>query len=228
MARVTLGGVISSLNGSIGGTTYQAGRSGIVAKNKGYRTQKSSYQSDKAKVALSKISQAWCNLSQSDRDLWNNYAVFKPVSQKNNVGRFLNGQQIFNLYNSAYLLQFDTLVSTPVYDVTPCDFRNVSVVNDGANLNVRLSTSMDEATEFLMFKISAQCKSSQGRAVGGVKSIYCEFGGSYEWDITSDYIAFYGAIPAVGAHVEIEIQFFRADCPNWTNKARVVTTVEVY
>jgi len=228
MARVTLGGSIASLNGSIGGTTFQNGISGSIAKNKGVKTKSSSTQSAKAKVALSMINQAWSNMSGSDRQLWDDYAIFKPVPQKNNNSRFLDGHQLFTFYNSAYRLQFDTIQNTPAFLTTPPDFRSPSIVNDGSNLYVRLSSSMDEGTEFLMFRISAPCKASQSRSVGGTKFIWLKFEGSYVYDITKDYTSLYGIIPPVGSYVEVEFQYFRSDCPNWTNRVKLVTTVEVY
>lgn len=225
MARVKLGSGITSINGSIGGTTYQNSASGTIAKNKGRRTNKSSYQSDKNKSVLSYIQQYWSNMNAADRQQWQDYAVFKPVSQKNNAGRFLNGQQIFALYNYAYFTQFESIINVPVFDTEALTLLTFWIASDGTNVYLKSPTNIDETQYFVIFKISAPTKQSRKRSVGGVKSIYVEFAVSDTVDITAAYTSLFGLVPQVGQYVECEFQIFSATTINWTNRGKIVTEV---
>lgn len=228
MARVTLGGGISSINGSIGGTTYQNGASGTIAKNKGVKTKSTSSQAQFSKQVTSVVSQAWGNLSVSSRAQWDAYAIYKPVPQNNNTGRFLTGQQIFNLYNSARYIFDGGIVPTPTFTTNPALDTVITIVSDGSALFLRSSTAYDEADRIGIYKISGTVKVSRNRSVGGVKYIPVTFGGSGEVDITSAYASLYGAIPLTNDYVEMEYQIFNTDNPNWTPKFKKVFLVAAY
>lgn len=226
MARVILGGGISSINGSIGGTTFQSGSSGTIAKNKGHKTKSNSFQSSVNKVNIAYVSQLWSNMSASDREAWNSYAIFKPVTQKNNSGRFLSGQQLFFLYNYAGYYQSEAIINTPSFSTEVITLTSLRIVNDGGTLYINSDVAINEAINFLIAKISSPVKPSQKRSVGGVKQIYCEFSSTTDMNITSQYQSLFGIIPSVGQSVEVEFQMFSSTTENWSNKIKVVTIVE--
>lgn len=228
MARVTLGGGISSLNGSIGGTTYQNSASGTIAKNKGIKTKSTSSQAQYSKQVTSVVSQAWSDLSAATRDAWDAYAIFKPVPQKHNSGRFLTGQQIFNLYNSAMYMYNGGIISSPIFITTPSLDTTITIHSDGSSLYLRSSTGYDESSYIGIYKLSAQVRGSQSRSVGGVKYMPVIFSGGGESDITNQYVALYGFAPVENEYIEMEYQIFNVANPNWTPKFKKVYVIQAY
>lgn len=228
MARVTLGGGISSINGSIGGSTFQSGNSGTIIKNKGIPTVRHSSQANQSKSIIAHINQMWSDLNTTAKSEWQNFSIYKPTAQKNNPSRFLNGHQCFLLYNYAYFANQGGIIANPTFSTENASFRTFTIHNDTSNLFVRSTTSIDEGDTFLMFKISSQVKNGRVSSVGGVKQIICSFSGTAEFDITAPYQALFGSIPPVGSYVECEFQLFRSDFVNWNNKYRQRLEVLAY
>lgn len=228
MALITLGSGITGIRGKIGGTVYQGSASGTISKNRGYRPNKSSYQSDKAKTSISVLNQKWSSLSTAEKQLWANFAIFKPTQQHNGTGRFLNGQQCFLLYNYALYTYDGTIVTSPTFDTAHVLNYSFTIVNDGSQLYVRASSSIDEAETLVVFKISCITKNGVKSAKAGVKYIRLFFNGSYEVDITDAYNLLYGQPATIGSYVECEFQIFKVDSVNWLNKYRQIYQVAVY
>ena len=225
MALITLGNGISNIRGKIGGTVYQHSQAGTISKNRGSRTNKSSYQSDKAKITVAYLNQVWSNMSATDRNQWINFALYKPTPQKNNPSRFLNGQQIFILSNYAQFLQFLTISTTPIFSTTPALSTFITLENIAGALLVNSTFAIDETTDYLILKVSNRMKPTRQRAVGGVKYINTVFANTTSCDITSDYTDLYGAIPSTGEFVEIQYQLFSNVATNWTGRSQLASFV---
>lgn len=225
MARIILGNGIAQLRGKIGGTSYSAGLSGPVARNKAIINRRSSSRASQAKLFTTRLQSYWSAMSIAERDVWNQFALFKPTEQKHNPGKYLNGQSIFMLYNYAHLVQYNSVLLAPVFSATLPVSTFLSVASVLGVLSVNSTTAIDEATDFAIFKISGRVKPSRSAAPGGVKQIKLTFGNTTAVDITSDYVDRYGIIPASGDYVEIEYQIFSLQATNWTIKGSAVIQV---
>ena len=228
MARITLGSGISSINGSIGGTTYQSSNAGTIAKNKGARVRRLSAGTGRVSSIITTVQQGWSILSAATRAEWEAYAIFKQVPQKNNPNRYLNGQQLFALYNYSYYFQFGGLATTPNFVTDAIPDNDFTIHFDTGSLYVRSNNSIDEGDFFVNFKISAQLKASRQKSVGGLKQIKCTFGGGTEQDITTAYTQLYGTTPIIGSYVEISTKIFCTTIPTWGATIEKKVNVQPY
>jgi len=225
MARIVYGNGISSLSGKVGGTVYSHGLSGAVMKSTPIKRNNSSVHSQYNRLTLSALNQIWSAMSPAARTLWNDYSLFKLVPQKNNPGRFLNGQQIFILYNYARVTVQGAAELVPAFDTSAPALVTADITNTAGVLTVDTSAAVNELIQFLMFRISGRMRPGRKAAPGGLKFIQLVFANSTSCDITTAYELLYGAVPASGDYVEIEYQIFQTSAPNWSTKTRLVTEV---
>ena len=99
MARVAFSAILNSVQGSVGGSVFQKNRSGFTLKNKSVNVNKNSSKQNSARRYLSELIIAWQGLSDTNKNLWENFSNFHPVLNKNNVNVNLTGYQLFLKYN---------------------------------------------------------------------------------------------------------------------------------
>jgi hypothetical protein len=77
MARFILGGIISDIKGSISGTTFSKHRNSHVARSKAKQPRANSYYRQLNLQVMAQVSSEWRNLSNAQRQDWNDYAVIR-------------------------------------------------------------------------------------------------------------------------------------------------------
>lgn len=225
MATIIFGNGISAMRGKIGGTIYSTGLSGAIAKNKPIILKKRSTISYGARWAVTALQAHWANMSIADKLTWSNFALFKPTQQKRNIGKFLNGQQIFLYYAVPYLNQFGTIINNPTFSTTPANIATPSITSIGGSLFLDSSLAIDETLDFAVFSISGPVRQGRVNAPGGTKRIKVVFATTSQVDITSAYNLLFGFIPSSGQYVEITWQVFSVQATNWTMRGRTVIEV---
>jgi len=100
MASIQLGNIVSSIAGSVGGTTFRRTQRGQIMYNKQNRQNKSANSKNSVKNKIGSILQKWGSLEETDRELWNIQASLYP--QKNKFGEvvYFTGRQFFTKLNS--------------------------------------------------------------------------------------------------------------------------------
>ena len=100
MASIQLGNIVSSIAGSVGGTTFRRTQRGQIMYNKQNRQNKSANSKNSVKNKIGSILQKWGSLEETDRELWNIQASLYP--QKNKFGEvvYYTGRQFFTKLNS--------------------------------------------------------------------------------------------------------------------------------
>ncbi|MGB1317297.1 MAG: hypothetical protein ACPG5W_03795 [Flavobacteriales bacterium] len=124
MARVKFGAVVTGIKGNIGGTTFQGGRSGGVAKNLGLPKRSVSLSQTFKKQQLSQQSGGWRDLTVLQRDSW--VLLASTLTRLNKFGDPYTptGYQIFmefnlnlrSIGNTTILSTAPIIVSEPVAD----------------------------------------------------------------------------------------------------------------
>ena len=95
MARVTYGGIITSINGSIGGTTFQKNRAGNIVRLRPIQKATSTLKQGVAHSKFSNLAVEWKKLSMADKILWNDYGVANPKIDKFGNTKILTGYNYF-------------------------------------------------------------------------------------------------------------------------------------
>lgn len=215
MALITTSALVSDINGSIAGTTFQRTQGGLCMRNKTItRNPNTSFQQSN-KVNLNTIQNAWSNLTDAQREQWNQFAIYRGIKQKKSLSRNISGQQVFIRENSlrasmnGYGAIFNNPIhSTPVMAVPPVPpIVTATVINFG-DFEINYDTVLVSATQSILMWISAPIKSSQKSnnikrnmikvtSVDGTAQI-----------VTAYYTSVFGRIPEVGQFISIEIGLY--------------------
>ena len=215
-----------NIKGKIGGTSFSNSLAGRVIKNGGRRTNNVSTRTAGTKATMDILSSAWCNLTDAQRAQWSAMAIFKPTSQKRNLGHFINGQQMFQLYNGAYFRFWDTIATTPNLSVFA--FPNIifQVERSGIDLILHADQNVTDTQNFLNFKISAPIRASRANPPGGTKYIKAAFGITDSADISGAYVQAYGILPSAGDWVFVEYRWFAEPSTDFTNITRIKLQIQ--
>lgn len=108
MALVKYGAIITDMKGKIGGTIFQGGPFGPVAKNGFYwgaiddgakLSHADAGKGLQRRVNLSRLATDWKNLTQADRDSWNTAAPNFPITNKYGVPVTASGFLVYMMLN---------------------------------------------------------------------------------------------------------------------------------
>lgn len=100
MALVKMGGIVTEIAGSVGGSTFRRSKAGIQLYNKVFGNSYSQNSSNNAIARLNYIIQSWSNLSPSDQALWNTQGL--RFTRKDKFGNTVNytGRELYIAYNN--------------------------------------------------------------------------------------------------------------------------------
>lgn len=131
MARVLLGSIITSIAGSIGGTTFRRSANGLVMQNK-QQVQKRSARSRNSRIAqIASIIKLWNSFDNATITAWNNTALLYEFKNKFGQPVYYTGRQLFVKCNTTSML-------FGVYNEIPEGLNNTleSVFITGAYFNI--------------------------------------------------------------------------------------------
>jgi hypothetical protein len=99
MAIFKLGSIVTSIVGSIGGTTFKRGPGNLVISKKSMGASRSKLQANKQLGAIANIFQRWQQLTEYERNAWVFVAPGFLFPDKFGVMRALTGRQLFTKLN---------------------------------------------------------------------------------------------------------------------------------
>ena len=142
MATIKLGAIITSIAGSIGGSTFRRGSNFISVYNKQNRQSKSSSNVNSRIGQISHIVKLWSGLSELDRESWEKESSRFIFLDKFGNEKTLTGRQLFNKLNGQLLPAegfnanasgIDSNVSVPLIKTIECSlaygYINLEFVN---------------------------------------------------------------------------------------------------
>jgi hypothetical protein len=201
MARIKLSGLSSDISGSIGGFTFQNSRSGTVMKIKPKGFHGGSEKRSVSTSIMLSLQSSWMSLSDSERQMWNNFSIFKKVSMINNPGRYLNGHELFIKYNVYRLLTGRALQTNCLYGFSELDPLTVTLSLAGANMFITGSRLFDASVEFLVLMCTYPCASSVLNPGSRFRYIPFTYVSSGSIFITSGYTQVFGRAAESGEFI---------------------------
>lgn len=109
MALIKLGVALAAASGSIGGTVFARNRGGAYIRNRTPPLQPQTPRQTLVRARMSDLARAWSDeLTQTQRDAWENYASQVPIVNRIGEPRFVTG---INMYTRANTLLLDTGVA---------------------------------------------------------------------------------------------------------------------
>jgi hypothetical protein len=232
MARIQFSGLVSSIQGSIGGGTLQKNRYGFSIRKKPMPTNRRSVNQTAVRTVVSYLQGQWQNLTSDQRSAWNEFLNYSPTYSKNSRNRLISGHSLFLKYNSVRmfigespLLAFDYSI-TPSLLANPTFFRDSTTVPGVDSLFVYLGTGIDTAESNFLARVSESFTSNKSKA--GAKARVCQSIqiDSEVFSLTASYLENFPELPAIGSQIWAEITLINMQCPTIYNK--VVGAFEIF
>lgn len=132
MAKVIYSPIVTELNGSIGGMTFQNNGSGSIARLKPKKAKTNTQNQRNQQPRLKEIQSQWQQLSLENKQLWNEFASINKKIGLNGQEKTLTGYQWFLTINqNRALFNDDYLLVPPEYEVVnPINNVNFNFTND--------------------------------------------------------------------------------------------------
>ena len=209
MAKIILQQAFAEISGKLNGTVFAKNRGGAYLRTKVSPVNARTAAQLQARNLLSGYSQAWRNLTQTQRDSWNaassNWSLATVFAQ----GATATGHGLFVTLNTNTNLAGGSSLTLPPNKVGAApiqEFNGVSAVVDGAiTLDVLPATVPAEHTMYI--------ESTQGMSAGisNANSKYrfvgvLGAGSATDEDLAGDYAAKFGAVSA-GQKIFFRIKF---------------------
>lgn len=211
MARIIYSGLVTSIRGSMGGTTFQNNAYGFTAKNKANMTRPNTVQQQIRKLIFSSAVKNWSTMSQVGRDNWNTFAATFPQFSKHNPSATLSGFAVFVKWHTARYLGTDdyTFVdSAPTLSPSVMDTLTVSLTNVAGVLTLVQSWVIGDESWNVNFFLSRPFQAAQNFVGTSPKFIKQLTSATANTVITNQYLAIFGSLPTVGSFVNITYQMF--------------------
>jgi len=203
MARIIYTGLVTSINGSIAGTTFQRSAYGHTVKKKPNIVNPNRAKQTARKQGMQEVAQAWRTLSPAVRAAWSAYSLAFPVASRLNPSSFLSGHALFLRTNLIRKVDFNTLLTTaPSMVADSLTVGTVEVNRVGGTLIYFNDSDSD------LNNLNADCYVSS--RVGATqlydrtKTRWCgemQLVSSDSVDITTSYLNQFGQLPNTGDHI---------------------------
>lgn len=149
MARVTYTGIISDLQGSIGGTTFQKNVSGNINRQKPRNSKTGSPNQYISKGLFTSLIKKWNSLSLSDQTDWNVFAAAHDKTNYYNENKTLSGLNWYVSINANLFLCNQALIDVPPVYTLPGSVPDYTITFNNTELSVEFDPSFDHTGESL-------------------------------------------------------------------------------
>lgn len=208
-ARIKYTALVDNIRGSIQGTTFQRNAYGYTIKGKPNMVNPNTHSQRSRKTQFSKATQEWKNLTDGERAAWDTYAATFPVPTRSNPDSYLNGFNAFVRWTGvAQLAGGATTLTDPTGDqgTVLSDFGEIR--NTAGVLSFLLDAVTTEGPWRVCLFISRPLSPTQRYVKSWTRFIRSGTEAAMaDIDITSQYTAVYGAVPAAGDLVGMRLTF---------------------
>ena len=215
MARIKLGAFVTDIRGSIGGTTFQAGKFGYIAKNFPLQPTPKNDKQNATKQRLTETSQFWQTMDQSVRDAYNAYAFAYPQYPKSGSTIQLTGYQVWMKYNAFLQALGAPFLTAPSYAPISSPTFTTVIFASLVSMTVTLTpgTTLDNNNFAIWLSQPMNNSSSPSAAHYRLMGQLGNTGGVL--DVTSAYLSAFGVLPYAPNRVYIKIVTYGGISPNF-------------
>ena len=208
MARITYGSIVTEINGSLGGTTFQRNGYGYTAKNKAGMVRPFTEYQKYVQSVMALAVKAWKTEPQTTRDSWNTWASVNPRYAKHDLTRQLSGQACFVKWHFYRFLSSYYIDVSPQLVIPAQPEITLTLKTNGTLFNIDITCPSTAEAWNLYFFLSRPLPASQ--TFLGTKARFVLFTTDLTQtrDIATEYISRFGSLPAVGDI--IGLQYVRA------------------
>ena len=225
MARIVYSGLIDSIRGSIGGTTFQSNKYGYTVKRKPNIVRPNKPLQNQRKLDFSLAVKAWQALTSGQRADWVTWASTYPQYAKHNPTAQLSGYVVFVKVHDYRQIIGEAVITAPVYTSYSQDTIGISVTLSGGVLTLVITSLLQDLNQWLVFFISRPMSVTQNFI--GTRTRYIWYiGNDNDSDIiTAKYTALYGSLPSIGDRVAVDFVAMGTDQGQVFARVQEVVTV---
>lgn len=208
MARIIYSGLVTSIRGSVGGTTFQASAYGFSIKNKANMIRPNSEEQNNRKLCFSTAVNAWINMSDTERSFWESWAATFPQYSKNNPSAKLSGYAAFVKYHALRFLGSNLsapILTAPSFTAPAVDNVTISMNNPGSSLIVDLAWVNGDNTWFGNYKISQPVTDSQIFTGTRPRFMFQSVNIDGTINVTNAYVKQFGTLATIGQTVFVAL-----------------------
>lgn len=140
MATIKLGGNISDIRGSIGGTVYSRNRGGAYAKQRVKGTNPNTARQNVVRAIMSSMYTAWAALTATVRNNWAAYAAAVPFMNRLGDTINLTGYNMYTRTKAIFDLIGETMpAAAPTVLTLPAQDPTVAITPDVSDNNISVA-----------------------------------------------------------------------------------------
>lgn len=232
MARVQTSALISNITGKLNGSVFQRTQGGLIIRNQSGKINSNTPRSNLRKVGIAQVQSDWQSLTDTQRTLWNTYAIYLNVKQHNNPTLNINGHQLFININS---IRFDLspdnvlfqpyLLSTPILTPIPQPINITSIERDGVSLKCNLDRTISNVDDVIILFLSRPLLGSQMSANVKLILMKAPTNSGTVFECNAYYSGVYGRVVNVGEWIQSKIAIYNTASENYSSYTVLRTQV---
>lgn len=198
MARIIYSALVEKIQGSIGGTTFQTNAYGFTVKKKPNVVNKRRDNQYFNRNIIARVSRAWQQLTDANRTAWESYAAAYPRPSKNNPASVLNG---FNYFQAVHNYRFViglAVLSEPSLTQQVDGLEQFELILSGGNLFFSMPAGTQTGAWYGIVYLSQPVPATINFVKQKTRLIYASNTFDADVQITSQYVAKFGALPDLG------------------------------
>jgi hypothetical protein len=213
MARIIFSSLVTSINGSAGGTTFQRNLYGNTLKNKPHMaTPRSQYQNESKRI-VSAVTQFWRTMSSVQRQTWIDYANAFPEATRLNPDSYLNGYNLFVKFNCIRYLANGSILQNVSLTQYNNAITGVELTEDAGDLFFAFSFSAYSYNHTALIFLSPKIQGFTSPRTNKTRFIksYIPSAMTPGTELSTEYNARLGTSLVVGDSVYADITFINND-----------------
>ncbi len=217
MARIKLGPLITDISGSIGMATIQRNRFGHTLRLKPLPKKSETPAQYSIRRHMITIQAAWQSLTDANRLQWDRFLNFSGQTIRKDKSVLLSGHKLYIKYQLWRLMCGLGLLTSIAYLPMPAYENFLGVTRPSEpEPKLRFTGDVNDDLYFFIFKISSPRHENQAFTMRGMRWMNVIVGTTHVFDITTAYLAAFGAILEVGDFVHYSLQYFSVLSPVYT------------
>jgi len=146
MARIIFGPLVTSVKGSIGGVTFQGNTSGQIIRRRPQLSKSSTVKQTASHVSLSSFLYEWQNITEAQRDEWNDFATAWTKINKFGQTKTLTGFNWFFSVNWWRVELSQAILSSPPAHTLPSSPPDFGIIMSNTDIEIQFLSSHDYVT----------------------------------------------------------------------------------
>lgn len=212
MARIKYSGLIDSINGSIGGTTFQNNRYGFTIKRKPSGNKNATPNQQVRRNAMYSVQQEWIALTPAERSNWNTYASTFPTPTRLDPSVYLNGINLFEKYHLLRKLWTQTVLANPSGAQQTLSGLGISIQNAAGVLDADVAATVSGGNWYSLVFLSRPLRPTSNLAKNNTRFVQAaNVSASYNQNMTTAYQNVFGFIPVNGDTIQYRLVWLRTD-----------------